>query len=185
MPDILSDKKFNRSLTTDPLKKLVNWVFASVQVWVEFSLITADTDFSLAISSDLIRALKTGQVIAEANPSLSADNIQTWPVLRERCFGEFEGEAASKMTDILKTLNKSQLMEWGPSGGETGQHFRQGELEGGRNWHSYLTFMHRLSFLLLRIKPILAKTAAELIYHFHCLLLPNESCMFSNWLWSI
>merc|ERR1719452_335420 len=84
----------------------------------------ADTDFSLAISSDLIRALKTGQVIAEANPSLSADNIQTWPVLRERCFGEFEGEAASKMTDILRTLNKSQMMEWGPSGGETGQQFR-------------------------------------------------------------
>ena len=139
-------------------------------------MFTADTEFSLAISSDLIRALKTGQVIAEANPSLSADNIQTWPVLRERCFGEFEGEAASKMTDILRTLNKSQMMEWGPSGGETGQQFRQGELEGGRNWHSYLTFMHGPSFLL-RIKPILAKTAGELIYHCPCLLLLNESCM--------
>ena len=61
----------------------------------------AETSFSLALSSDLIRALKTGQVIAEANPSLSAVNIETWPVLRERCFGEFEGEAAGKMTDIL------------------------------------------------------------------------------------
>ena len=28
------------------------------------------------------------------------------------------------MTEILKTLNKSQLMEWGPEGGETGQQFR-------------------------------------------------------------
>ena len=29
------------------------------------------------------------------------------------------------MTDILKTLSKSQLLEWGPSGGETGQQFRE------------------------------------------------------------
>ena len=98
-------------------------------------MFTADTNFSFAISSDLIRALKTGQVIAEANPSLSPESIDTWPVLRERCFGEFEGEEASKMTDILKTLNKGQLMDWGPTGGETGQQFRQGELEGGRYWH--------------------------------------------------
>ena len=92
---------------------------------LEFSLFTADTNFSLALSSDLVRALKTGQVIAEANPSLSADSIETWPVLRERCFGEFEGQEASKMTDILKSLNKSQMLEWGPSGGETGQQFRE------------------------------------------------------------
>ena len=87
-------------------------------------MFAAEIDFSLAVSSDLIRALKTGQVIAEANPSISVENIETLPVLRERSFGEFEGQEASKMTDILKSLNKSQLMEWGPSGGETGQQFR-------------------------------------------------------------
>ena len=84
----------------------------------------AETSFSLALSSDLIRALKTGQVIAESNPSLSPDNIETWTVLRERCFGEFEGQAWSKLTDTMKGLDKNQLLEWGPSGGETGQQFK-------------------------------------------------------------
>ena len=85
----------------------------------------AETTFSLAVSSDLIRALKTGQVIAEANPSINPDNIQTWTGLRERCFGEFEGQDWSKLTEAMKVLDKNQLLEWGPPGGETGQQFKE------------------------------------------------------------
>ena len=85
----------------------------------------AETTFSLAVSSDLIRALKTGQVIAEANPSINPDAIQTWTGLRERCFGEFEGQDWSKLTEAMKVLDKNQLLEWGPSGGETGQQFKE------------------------------------------------------------
>ena len=84
----------------------------------------AETTFSLAVSSDLIRALKTGQVIAEANPSINPDAIQTWTGLRERCFGEFEGQDWSKLTEAMKVLDKNQLLEWGPPGGETGQQFK-------------------------------------------------------------
>ena len=84
----------------------------------------AETSFSLAVSSDLIRALKTGQVIAEANPSISPDNIEKWTGLRERCFGEFEGQDWNKLTDTMKSLDKNQLLEWGPAGGETGQQFK-------------------------------------------------------------
>ena len=84
----------------------------------------ADTSFSLALSSDLIRALKTGQVIAESNPSITQDTIETWTVLRERCFGEFEGQEWSKLIDTMRGLDKNQLLEWGPSGGETGQQFK-------------------------------------------------------------
>ena len=84
----------------------------------------AETSFSLALSSDLIRALKTGQIIAEINPSLNPDTIETWTLLRERCFGEFEGQEWSKLTDTMKELDKTQLLEWGPSGGETGQQFK-------------------------------------------------------------
>ena len=85
----------------------------------------AETTFSLAVSSDLIRALKTGQVIAEANPSINPDAIQTWTGLRERCFGEFEGQDWSKLTEAMKVLDKNQLLEWGPPGGETGQQFKE------------------------------------------------------------
>ena len=51
----------------------------------------ADTKFSQAISSDLTRALTTGQTIVRANTSLAEAEIEQWEVLRERCFGELEG----------------------------------------------------------------------------------------------
>ena len=54
----------------------------------------AETKFSLAISSDLKRALLTGQIIARANASLEESEIEQWGVLRERCFGELEGGVA-------------------------------------------------------------------------------------------
>ena len=84
----------------------------------------AETKFSLAFSSPLIRALKTGQVIAEANPSINPDAIQTWTGLREKSFGRFEGQEWSKVAETLKGLDKNLLLEWGPPGGETGQQFK-------------------------------------------------------------
>lgn len=84
----------------------------------------AETKFDMALSSDLSRALNTGRIIAENNPTLDPDTIQTWAVLRERCFGEFEGGAASKMTEVFREKDKGQLMDWGPAGGETGHQFR-------------------------------------------------------------
>ena len=85
----------------------------------------AETTFSLAVSSPLIRALKTGQVIAEANPSINPDAIQTWTGLREKSFGRFEGQEWSKVAETMKGLDKNQLLEWGPPGGETGQQFKE------------------------------------------------------------
>ena len=57
----------------------------------------ADTKFSQAISSDLSRALLTGQTIARANTSLGEAEVEQWEVMRERCFGELEGGAAGVM----------------------------------------------------------------------------------------
>ena len=87
--------------------------------------ISAETKFTHAISSDLCRALKTGQTILDKNPSLDTHNIETWSVLRERSFGEFEGQPASKMMDYLKELDKGEVVTWGPPGGESGVVFRE------------------------------------------------------------
>jgi len=84
----------------------------------------AETKFDHALSSDLVRALKTGQLILDSNPSLETGSIEEWTVLRERCFGEMEGKDSSLMTDIIKSLNKDQIISWGPAGGETGEQFR-------------------------------------------------------------
>ena len=84
----------------------------------------ADTKFDHALSSDLCRALKTGQVILDSNPSLDSNTIETWTVLRERCFGQFEGKQAKIMMDKFKELSGDALMAWGPDGGETGRVFR-------------------------------------------------------------
>ena len=48
----------------------------------------ASTSFSLAISLDLSRALKTGEAIRDANNSFD----EVWEVARERCFGEMQGQ---------------------------------------------------------------------------------------------
>ena len=85
----------------------------------------ADTKFSQAISSDLARALATGQAIARANTSLAEAEIEQWEVLRERCFGELEGGEAGAMQEAVKGLNRDQILAWGPKGGETGLQFRQ------------------------------------------------------------
>ena len=85
----------------------------------------ADTKFSQAISSDLARALATGQAIVGANTSLAEAEIEQWEVLRERCFGELEGREAGAMQEVVKGLNRDQILAWGPKGGETGLQFRQ------------------------------------------------------------
>ena len=85
----------------------------------------ADTQFSQAISSDLARALSTGQAIARANTSLVESEIEQWEVLRERCFGELEGGQAGLMQEAVKGLNREEILAWGPRGGETGLQFRQ------------------------------------------------------------
>ena len=82
-----------------------------------------DVTFSHAISSDLSRALQTGQAIVSSNPSLKGKEIEQWTVLRERCFGELEGQGVSVMQEATKNL-KGPLLDWGPSGGETGHQFR-------------------------------------------------------------
>ena len=60
---------------------------------------TAETKFDMALSSDLSRALNTGRIIAENNPTLDPDTIQTWTVLRAGVtIMQFEGhEVTFKM----------------------------------------------------------------------------------------
>ena len=83
----------------------------------------APTAFSLAISSDLSRALKTGEAIRDANNSF--DDIEVWEVARERCFGELQGQAAEVLMNAMEGKDKDQLFVWGPEGGETGKQFRE------------------------------------------------------------
>jgi len=82
----------------------------------------AETEFTLAISSDLARALTTGQSIRDANSSF--DDIEVWRVARERCFGKLEGQGVDNMLQEVKGKNKDQIFAWGPEGGETGSQFR-------------------------------------------------------------
>ena len=55
----------------------------------------ANTRIDLVVSSDLQRALRTGEAIVEANPGLTS--LETWQEARERCFGEFEGQSAEML----------------------------------------------------------------------------------------
>ena len=50
-----------------------------------------DTKFDLAITSDLKRAMQTGEAIMKKNDSITA--LTTWKIVRERCLGDFEAEA--------------------------------------------------------------------------------------------
>ena len=85
----------------------------------------SDVTFSQVISSDLARALQTGRAILAANPSVRGSEIEQWPVLRERCFGQLEGQQAGLMQEAVKGLTRDQILAWGPAGGETGLQFRE------------------------------------------------------------
>ena len=83
----------------------------------------ANTRLDLVVSSDLQRALRTGEAIVAANASVSS--LETWQEARERCFGEFEGQPAEMLiTASAKAKEVGKLKEWGPKGGETGEQFR-------------------------------------------------------------
>ena len=82
----------------------------------------ATEQFTLAVSSDLKRAFVTGEAIVAANQSLT--ELEAWPIMRERNFGECEGQSADKLTKALKEREKGPLIAWGPPGGETGLVFR-------------------------------------------------------------
>jgi len=83
----------------------------------------ANTKFSVAISSDLQRALKTGELIRDANSSY--EDIEVWKVLKERSFGNLEGQDVKIMLEEVKDKSKEEIFLWGPDGGETGSEFRE------------------------------------------------------------
>jgi len=83
----------------------------------------ANQKFHAALSSDLSRAVSTGEAIKSCNSSVEKLVIE--PVLRERSFGDLEGKPFEAMLEALKGLNKEQKHNWGPPNGETGDMFRE------------------------------------------------------------
>ena len=66
----------------------------------------ANTRLDMVVSSDLQRALRTGEAIVAANPFV--DSLETWQEAREHCFGEFEGQPA----EMLITAS-AKARSWG------------------------------------------------------------------------
>ena len=86
-----------------------------------------DITFSHAISSDLSRALETGKAIVSSNTSLKGKEIELSTLLRERNFGELEGQGVEMLKRAIgkegQSVDWDAIQDWGPSGGETGLQF--------------------------------------------------------------
>lgn len=130
----------------------------------------ANTRIDLVVSSDLQRALRTGEAIVEANPGLTS--LETWQEARERCFGEFEGQSAEMLISAsAKAKERGKLKEWGPEGGETGDQFRA-RVE---------TFLSKLCKAVIaneeKVKPVVLVTShGGFIKEFNCMIVEEFSC---------
>lgn len=134
----------------------------------------ADQRFNLAISSDLQRALKTGEAIMEANDSISS--IEAWEVVRERSFGKLEGQAAQQLLGAVKGKSKEQLMSWGPVGGETGLQFRE----------RIRRFTKKLGKKIVGLKGeerpvVLVATHGGFIKEFNMMVVDEHNCVMPGW----
>ena len=78
-----------------------------------------DVHFDLAISSDLKRAVKTGEAILSINESI--DEILQWKIARERCFGDFEGlpEVLNALRTVEEAVSDRDYLTWRPPNGES------------------------------------------------------------------
>ena len=130
----------------------------------------ADTRVDLVVSSDLQRALRTGEAIVAANPSVTS--LDTWQEARERCFGEFEGQPADMLISAsAKAKEMGKLKEWGPLGGETGEQFRE----------RVKLFLSRLCKAVLakewELNPVVLVTShGGFIKEFNCMMVEEFNC---------
>ena len=130
----------------------------------------AGTRVDLVVSSDLQRALRTGEAIVRANPCVTS--LETWQEARERCFGEFEGQPADMLISAsAKAKERGELKEWGPVGGETGEQFRA----------RVKSFLSRLCKTVLakewKVKPVVLVTShGGFIKEFNCMIVEEFNC---------
>ena len=78
-----------------------------------------NTKIDLVISSDLKRAIETTEVLQKKNCTISY--INCWKVLRERCFGDFEGsyEICKALLLVENAVTDRLSLTWAPPGGES------------------------------------------------------------------
>jgi probable phosphoglycerate mutase len=79
-----------------------------------------DTNFHLAITSDLKRTRQTAEAITKKNGYI--DILHDWPIVRERCNGDFEG--IPDLCNALWTIEESgtateDYFDWSPPHGES------------------------------------------------------------------
>jgi len=127
----------------------------------------ANTRIDLVASSDLQRALRTGEAIVAANPSVTS--LEIWEEARERCFGEFEGQPAEMLISAsAKAKESGKLKEWGPDGGETGEQFRA----------RVKSFLSRLCKAVpVKEEPVVLVTShGGFIKEFNCMIVEEFNC---------
>ena len=83
-----------------------------------------DYKFDLAITSDMKRTTKTAEAIMKRNDSI--EKLKSWPVLRERCRGDFQYQSELKSAVITLEMAASDrdYMTWRPPNGESLNEFR-------------------------------------------------------------
>ena len=77
------------------------------------------TNFDLAISSDLKRAMQTAEAIMNKNDSIN--ELISWRIVRERCLGEFEGitELYRALRVVENAVSDREYLTWSPPNGES------------------------------------------------------------------
>ena len=73
-------------------------------------------------SSDLQRAYETASILSELHPQLASQQPAPVPQLRERSFGDLEGETWSEIETLRprdSELWRKRVPDWAPKGGES------------------------------------------------------------------
>ena len=109
-----------------------------------------NTAFDFAISSDLKRAIQTGEAIVKANDTI--DSLEQWRIVRERCLGEFEAQhnVHIALRTVEAAVNDRNYLTWRPPKGESVVDVR----------HRITEFLQQLQQLVMKLP---AKTPTILV----------------------
>lgn len=128
----------------------------------------ADQIFHAALSSDLSRAVSTGEAIKSCNSTVKELLLE--PVLRERSFGDLEGKPFEAMMEALKGLSKEEKHNYEPPNGESGDVFRE-------RIEKFLKVLHsRASDLKMENPVILVTTHGGFIRDLNFILADKYNC---------
>ena len=132
-----------------------------------------DTKFDLAITSDLPESSDTMKIVLQKNITLN--EMVTWPMVRERNFGAFEGNAilCNAMLLVENSVVDRNSLTWAPPDGESVMDVRY-------RAYSFLAEVYKQAHKISDASPVILVSSHGLFMEELMYIISNMECSFKH-----